>query len=567
MSLADAASWLDEFIDIQTAIMNITEEDIETTTWLIRDSYITKSDGDLKSLVQNVLLAVERRPGQINILAKLLTSVQQLETDYSEKIAAFTFKLLFPKFSVLTVERSRLAFIRELYETGFFNIDKIKSGFNRLHQGACAVLKDISESSYNDIHLYFFELAIFFGPILETKAPELWQEILTTLNMFEGKSTRALRKIVSEFESVKADNWKLWKEHFDPNLKQQTIHHAIETDNVELFAVLLGRSQTDLEQTLPDTIIEPCDELKNGPTLAHVCACYGAVNCFKHLQLQGVDLKKTDDIGTSPSKFAMFGGSLEIVRIIQQLGVAMDDAIDYAIELHRMEMLQWLDEQQPNRTEKKVSNSLMVAVMHNNISALAYFKETGVDLGKFAIDLLKKAYDREYKEVIFFLLHEVMSNEIPFYAMDVNQCLRASVVEAGIDCIRVLIENFEYDPNTAPDGWPALHKAARNGRLEAVKYLTSVPYIDINYSSVSAGTALHQAAMKGREKVVKHLLSCPGIDVNAVDSRFRTPLHVAAECEELEIAKLLLAHPGVDPFAEDSVSFTFIMEQRFLTPL
>ena len=106
--------------------MNITEEDIETTTWLIRDSYITKSDGDLKSLVQNVLLAVERRPGQINILAKLLTSVQQLETDYSEKIAAFTFKLLFPKFSVLTVERSRLAFIRELYETGFFNIRRTK---------------------------------------------------------------------------------------------------------------------------------------------------------------------------------------------------------------------------------------------------------------------------------------------------------------------------------------------------------------------------------------------------------------------------------------------------------
>lgn len=92
-----------------------------------------------------------------------------------------------------------------------FNTDKIKSEFNQHHQGVCTIFKDISESSYSDIHLYFLELAIFFGlnSRNETFRTVTRDSRISDAETVEVKSTRALQKIVSEFESVKTDNWKL----------------------------------------------------------------------------------------------------------------------------------------------------------------------------------------------------------------------------------------------------------------------------------------------------------------------------------------------------------------------
>ena len=564
MSLANIDEWLQDFLDIQVDIMNANVDDLEATVNFIRDSYIVQSNDDLQSLVENFVLAAKCRTVKIPIIASLLNGVRESLGERGDILVHFAFKMLFPK-RTSTFERSRLAFIRELYEVNFFTLEKIKQGFERLNRGVNDVRKDIvNESASNDIHMYLFGLAIYFGPVLEENAPEIWAEIMEALDWFKDKSTRDLKKLVTELENAKKNNWELWRQHFDKEFGQQTLRGAISRDDDELMGLILSRGSESVDQHLPDMILEPCDALQNGPTLIQTCAYYGAVKCFKYLLLHEVNLAQKDRVGRTVQQFAILGGSLQIVRLLEQQSLSLDQTIDNAIEMHQMEIFEWLDEQEPI---EHVEPHLMTAVMCNNIAVLVHYKEKGVDLGRYAVRLLKQAYVQGYKETIFCLLHEVLVNELPFYVIDVDECLRVGAGEARLDCIKALVENFENDPNTASDGWPALHTAARDGRLGLVKYLTTIPDIDINYSTSSAGTALHQAAKKGRVKILQHLLSCPGINVNAVDSRFRTPLHIAAEWKQFEIAKILLNTPGIDIYAEDGVSFTFIMEPCFLTPL
>ena len=203
MSLANIDEWLQDFLDIQVDIMNANVDDLEATVNFIRDSYIVQSNDDLQSLVENFVLAAKCRTVKIPIIASLLNGVRESLGERGDILVHFAFKMLFPK-RKSTFERSRLAFIRELYEVNFFTLEKIKQGFERLNRGVNDVRKDIvNESASNDIHMYLFGLAIYFGPVLEENAPDIWAEIMEALDWFKDKSTRDLKKLVTELENAK----------------------------------------------------------------------------------------------------------------------------------------------------------------------------------------------------------------------------------------------------------------------------------------------------------------------------------------------------------------------------
>lgn len=115
-------------------------------------------------------------------------------------------------------------------------------------------------------------------------------------------------------------------------------------------------------------------------------------------------------------------------------------------------------------------------------------------------------------------------------------------------CLPILQLSINHDKTAAnrPDelGWTPLMIASSAGRVEVVRYLLSLPQVDVNHRNVNRQTALHYATSKNHREIA-HLLLEAGADVNASDKYGATPLHRAASQGHDKIVHMLLAHPKI----------------------
>jgi len=94
------------------------------------------------------------------------------------------------------------------------------------------------------------------------------------------------------------------------------------------------------------------------------------------------------------------------------------------------------------------------------------------------------------------------------------------------------------------DGLTALHRAARDGDLEAAENLIIQRHADVNAktNNVFEATPLHLAAWEGHKDVVQLLLS-HSADVDATDKFKGTmAIHMAASRGHKDVVELLLSH-------------------------
>eukprot|EP01068_Selenidium_serpulae_P014902 Selendium_serpulae@DN6157_c7_g1_i4.p1 len=95
-----------------------------------------------------------------------------------------------------------------------------------------------------------------------------------------------------------------------------------------------------------------------------------------------------------------------------------------------------------------------------------------------------------------------------------------------------------------------LCKAAKEGRLDVVKWLLNEKKGNIDEKDDCNQTPLHLAAMAGRLQVVKFLLD-RGADVEAKSGNNKTPLHYAAWEGHLQVVKFLVEDQRANVEAKD----------------
>jgi cytohesin len=104
------------------------------------------------------------------------------------------------------------------------------------------------------------------------------------------------------------------------------------------------------------------------------------------------------------------------------------------------------------------------------------------------------------------------------------------------------------EPTTAKAPDISIHKAAKEGNIEAVKQFIATGK-DVNAKDDLYGTPLHLAAEMGHKEIAE-LLIAKGADVNAKDNIGWTPLHFATVLDHKEIVELLIA-AGADVNAKN----------------
>lgn len=99
------------------------------------------------------------------------------------------------------------------------------------------------------------------------------------------------------------------------------------------------------------------------------------------------------------------------------------------------------------------------------------------------------------------------------------------------------------------NGYTALQLACTAGRVDCARHLLAKG-ADVNVKGNGGSTPLHAGARNGHVDVLQLLLSIPKVDVNAVSKDGRTALHVAAEHDHNDTAQLLI-EAGVDVERKD----------------
>lgn len=179
------------------------------------------------------------------------------------------------------------------------------------------------------------------------------------------------------------------------NSINQKILDAILDDDDDLFTQLITENSVDpskSNKTFKMSNYKFPDILQGNPSYASLCACFSAENCFTALSLllpdgtASEEMKKVDDYKRSPIHFACIGGSLNIIRELDQAMFdlnARDESgyfpSHYAAMAGNFDVIKYLFTKGANLTSPSYTNRitpLQLACFHGNLDIVQFICET-----------------------------------------------------------------------------------------------------------------------------------------------------------------------------------------------
>lgn len=270
------------------------------------------------------------------------------------------------------------------------------------------------------------------------------------------------------------DKWDEYSELVHLYHRPNDLCAAIFNDDVDLLQDISSHQPNfDYNQVLKPFLFEPFEDIEGEVTLANLAAFYGSVRCFRFLKLQQADL-------TNSGKFAIFGGSSEIVRLIEQDGIGLNDLFYCAIKYHRYDLFQWL--------------------LRNHGPLGELYEEEYRHGKKPLIPLSIQSYN--YRAFIYFF-EKGIKNTFKKYE---NSLLSDALFASNIHALKLLCFTYQVDVNriSVSNDIPPLFYAASANLLDVVKILVEIGKCKIQKENYH--NPLFVAAQKGETEIVKFLL-------------------------------------------------------------
>ena len=538
-------------LSLQTSLLSTTSENIEEYTNQIKNSIFFTEDSHQKQFVHCVLNTVVYRPLNAENLAKLTKSVLQ-NSDFS--ICHIHDYLLRAIAMPSTCDLAQIHYYRLLLDLGVFTAEEIVREISNFY-------KEFPNAELN--HLLLFA---WFTPEIEQLNKEHFTNmlLLTTTSPQMQQQSDVLAGIVhffTNFSQFRENNYELWRKCMNLNDEPDSLAHIIRNDDITYLQSLATAGTFDVNQRIPPFIFGISSFLAFYPTIIQYAAYVGAVKCFKYLLLNYSDLKLTDVCSTTIAQLAVAGGSLEIIRSLEDK-VNFDGCLSVSARFIQNNVFQWLHETKFSDLGKADLNDLSpihYAVESGNIPALLTCLDNGVDVNA-GFDAgwtpLHIAAKHGQSSMIRILSSHEKININPRDARGWTP-LHWAANNCHPNTIRLILQSHRADVNAADnEGQTALHWAALKGYKEIAKILLEQDEINVNVRNNDGSTPLHMAAMKGNTSVAELLVKHNGIDINIKDDSEATPLYLAAENGNVEVIEVLLQRFGVDVNATDNFKET-----------
>ncbi|KAH0790658.1 ankyrin repeat protein [Histomonas meleagridis] len=355
-----------KIIDLQETIMAIIPENFDTSFNHIVD--LLSETPDLNFQI-NLKQAIDFRPRPIDVYARVYGGLVR-----SEKLKFFT------------SER----FKKEIFSTTFFSLNSTFGSF--LYQ--CIQLGFLDPAEFvqlirkfkHDHSEYIFEILMmfcWFCEYIEQYDPELYDEILV---VFKKKSQMpnlilSLKSFILNFDQLRANNWELKKRQatgFGP----EPYREVINKDDVERLKEMAQTPGFDMNARLKPSVFIRSKSLQMYPTLIQFAAFVRSVNCFKFLLENGSSTSICSYANRTLAQFAVAGGCMEIIQILDKNGIDFTGCAQIAAEFHQNEAFVWLYENKfsdLSQIQEYIGSSIHQSAKSNNLRILIFCIEHGVD--------------------------------------------------------------------------------------------------------------------------------------------------------------------------------------------
>jgi ankyrin repeat protein len=298
-----------------------------------------------------------------------------------------------------------------------------------------------------------------------------------------------------------------------------SIEHAIREDNVGQFCELF------YDKSFNDKIKFNIGSENTYVSYLQLIAYFGSIKCFKQAVMN-------DDIDlTDISKYAVAGGSNEIIRILEQKGVSFDNCFEIGVKYHRMNLCDWL----LTRT-KCESISLLSSLRYFNYPAFFF---TMINEKRFN-DALPAAAEQGSIDVVKYIVEQCQANVEDKDTKGLTP-LHIAANEGHIEIVKYLFEKYpaNVEQKDQEYGWTPLHNASGNGHIDVIKYLLENCHANIEAKSNDGMTPLHIASENGKIEVLEYFIKQFHANVEEKTNIGMTPLHIATNEGHIDIVKYL----------------------------
>ena len=298
-----------------------------------------------------------------------------------------------------------------------------------------------------------------------------------------------------------------------------------------------------------DAGFEPNKDLFSKFSYIHLMALSGVVKCFKHAISKNLyDLKGI-------ALYAILGGNMEIIHILEQNGISFNDVIALA-PVCRPELFDW---------------SLNHYETGDKLQACAKFINKG--MWPYALALLRKKdvsrtfcfkamYDRDLLciasaagafplvKFLVAIMNKTHGNMGDLYSLG---ALCGASGRGHFNIVKHLVENYlSVTKNTVER---AVRVAGNNGHLEITDYL--IKYFTKKYGyNPDADTLLPLVSSYGHFDIMQHLISDFSYNANGKDEEGETALHYASKKGRLDIVKYLIEECHCNPEVKGEYGYT-----------
>ncbi|OHT17287.1 hypothetical protein TRFO_41137 [Tritrichomonas foetus] len=498
-------------IDLQQLLINVSSSNVAQVAQSIFESDFFKDDSSICRFVEHFIEASDYRPSKIHLLCQVL--IELLNLFNSETIKTKLTNELLKQFlasvsspSPFPNESSRPFFLYQCFKYEIFTKDEIIDALN----------------DFVDNYIWFVTpsawlVAYFIDIVPQSLIEKVMKKfssdtekifLIFYFNYFtsDNKNTdlemsRNLNKLKYIFMN------EIDEQTYVPH-RQDNLKNIIRNDDINEFQNYLSSTNFDLNEKLDPSIFEENWLVQFFPTLICYAAYFGSVKIFKYLLLNHADTQIRDSQDHTLSHFAVAGGNIEIIRLVEQNDCDFSRTIEIISRFNRPEIFEWLHETK--------------------------FSEFSNDV------LIQSCYCGNIETVLKCIEAECPINAItsPFYPQ--TPLLKAA--ENGKkDVLLILLSIKNINPNFSCLGESPLIFAARNGRTECVRVLCESGKIDINYVGPK-GTALHYAVQHCQIDVIKVLIQQKNININTKNYSDKTALQIAQKMGATKIIHLIQPH-------------------------
>lgn len=327
-----------------------------------------------------------------------------------------------------------------LYQLEESNFEETIEKMDQIDLPAIIVAENFNIYSYFDRK----KISLFVRLIFRLKSKnEIIEKIIMLQNL--GKGMRIFSHFFRELVNIGLISriHKPKKITDDKNISSddRLLKTVIMKDDIEQLKVIFTQPTFDINQVHQFLEKPTLTNNRSQNTLIEFSAFCGSIKCFRFLYINGARLIRDQ---LSIMKFAIMGGNVEIIQILEQSHIQVDKTcIRYAIHYHRKEIFDWLLEQFPES--------------HNDIT------------------LSKICFEDEFIHGIFV-----------FEKFDLKVALENSVRFGLVSLAKDLLSRYSIEENSIKEALlcHGIYSACQTNDIEMVKVLFSVPYYEFYQKGV-----------------------------------------------------------------------------------